>query len=182
MKKVNNIKFDNQIVGENIILRKHKIYDVDNPHNLEYFDKFNNMIEQNIDNIQISELFLSSKFDRIKYLSSVDNDWKNRTKATYGVLLKETNELIGNISFDNIDLLNKTGEVSCFIDINYKYENYGSEALNLLTNNFFEKGFKNISSTPYKYNISERHSLLKAGFFVKQDIDNKIIYNKQQGR
>ena len=43
------------------------------------------------------------------------------TKADYfdsdGVLLKETNELIGNISFDNIDLLNKLDIVSLDIKL-----------------------------------------------------------------
>jgi RimJ/RimL family protein N-acetyltransferase len=85
---------------------------------------------------------------------------------TYSIIDNNTNELIGNCGYGDIDNLNQTGEVGIFIG-NKKYWNkgYGTEALSLL----LDYGFKalnlhNIFLKVYSFNERAIKCYEKIGF------------------
>ena len=84
----------------------------------------------------------------------------------YSIVEKETEKLIGNCSFLQIDNFNQTGEVGIFIgDKNYWSKGYGTEALILL----LDYGFKalnlhNVELSVYSFNIRAIKSYEKIGF------------------
>jgi RimJ/RimL family protein N-acetyltransferase len=84
----------------------------------------------------------------------------------YSIVDLETNELIGNCGFWEVDNLNQTGEVGIFIgNKNFWDKGYGTEALTLL----LDYGFKalnlhNIQLKVYDYNKRGIRSYEKIGF------------------
>jgi RimJ/RimL family protein N-acetyltransferase len=84
----------------------------------------------------------------------------------YSIIDLETNELIGNCGFSEVDNLNQTGEVGIFIgNKNFWGKGYGTEALTLL----LDYGFKalnlhNILLKVFDYNKRGIRSYEKVGF------------------
>jgi RimJ/RimL family protein N-acetyltransferase len=90
----------------------------------------------------------------------------------YSIIDLETEELIGNCGFMDIDHINRTSEVGIFIG-NKKFWNkrYGTEALSLLIDYGFKaSNFHNIMLRVYEYNKGAIKSYEKIGFifFVKR--------------
>ena len=89
-------------------------------------------------------------------------------KHNYSIVDMETDELIGNCSFLEIDNLNQTGEVGIFIgNKNFWGKGYGTEALRLL----LDFGFKvlnlhNIQLKVYEFNKRGMKCYEKTGFKV----------------
>ena len=86
----------------------------------------------------------------------------------YSIIDIETNELIGNCGYVDIDNLNQTAEIGLFIG-NKKYWNrgYGTEAINLL----MDYGFKalnlhNINLKVYSFNKRAIKCYEKVGFKI----------------
>ena len=84
----------------------------------------------------------------------------------YSIIDLETDELIGNCGFPDMDYLNQTSEVGIFIG-NKKFLNkgYGTEALSLLIDYGFKAlNFHNIMLKVYEYNEGAIKSYEKIGF------------------
>jgi len=86
----------------------------------------------------------------------------------YSIIDKETNELIGNCGFVELDHLNQTSEIGIFIgNKNYWNKGYGTEALVLL----LDYGFKalnlhNVMLKVYSFNERAIKSYEKVGFKI----------------
>ena len=112
------------------------------------------------------------------HIISIENEKgfleKLAKEHTYSIIDNETNELIGNCGFNDIDNINQTAEVGIFIgNKNYWNNGYGTEALILL----MDYGFKalnlhNIFLKVYSFNKRGIKSYEKIGF--------KIIGNKRE--
>ena len=67
---------------------------------------------------------------------------KNQNKYYFAIVLKENNELVGNISFNNIDLIHRSATLNIMIGEEEKRgQGYGKEAIKLL----LEYGFNNLN-------------------------------------
>jgi len=84
----------------------------------------------------------------------------------YSIIDLETDELIGNCGFLEIDYVNQTAETGIFIgNKNYRNKGYGTEALSLLLDYGFKAlNFHNVMLKVYEYNIPAIKCYEKIGF------------------
>ena len=119
-------------------------------------------------------------------------------KHNYSIVDMETDELIGNCSFLEIDNLNQTGEVGIFIgNKNFWGKGYGTEALRLLLDfgfkvlnlhniqlkvyEFNKRGIKCYEKTGFKV-IGKRREALKRGNKAFDIIYMDILYEEFYGK
>ena len=100
----------------------------------------------------------------------------------YSIIDLETNELIGNCGFLEVDNLNQTGEVGIFIgNKSFWDKGYGTEALTLL----LDYGFKalnlhNIQLKVFDYNKRGIRSYEKIGFKLIGIRRNALYRNRER--
>jgi RimJ/RimL family protein N-acetyltransferase len=84
----------------------------------------------------------------------------------YSIVDMETDKLIGNCGFHEIDHINQTAEIGIFIgDKNYWNKEYGTEALSLLIDYGFRAlNFHSIMLRVYEFNKRAIKSYEKIGF------------------
>jgi len=120
------------------------------------------------------------------HIISIENEkgfLENLSKEhTYSIIDNDTNELIGNCGFNNIDHINQTAEVGIFIG-NKKYwgKGYGTEALSLL----LDYGFKalnlhNVFLKVYSFNERAVKSYEKIGFKIIGKIREALLRGKER--
>jgi RimJ/RimL family protein N-acetyltransferase len=112
-----------------------------------------------ITNLQLYNTVINTENEKI-FLNDLSKE------HNYSIIDMETDELIGNCGFIDIDNLNQTAEVGIFIgNKNYWNKGYGTEALSLL----MDYGFKalnlhNILIRVYDYNKRAKKCYEKTGF------------------
>lgn len=80
--------------------------------------------------VAVGMIFATKLIDEESEKSTLERLAKN--EFNFAVISNETNEVIGNVGFPNIDYINRTGEVGIFIgDKNYWGNGYGQQALEL---------------------------------------------------
>jgi RimJ/RimL family protein N-acetyltransferase len=100
----------------------------------------------------------------------------------YSIIDNETNELIGNCGYVEVDNLNQTGEVGIFIgNKNYWGKGYGSEALTLL----LDYGFKalnlhNIWLRTFSFNKRAIKAYEKVGLKIIGKRRESILRGKER--
>lgn len=81
-----------------------------------------------------------------------EKEWlrKNQNEYNFAIVLKENDELIGNISFDEVDLIHRNATLGIFIGCEEKRgKGYGKEAIKLL----LEYGFNNLNLNNIMLNV-----------------------------
>ena len=120
----------------------------------------------------LNDLEITKQLILYPHVISIENEKvvleKLSQEHTYSIIVNDTNELIGNCGFHNIDHLNQTAETGIFIG-NRKFwdKGYGTEALSLL----LDYGFKalnlhNIFLSVYSFNERAKKSYEKIGFKI----------------
>ncbi|MFD1177951.1 GNAT family N-acetyltransferase [Paenibacillus puldeungensis] len=119
----------------------------------------------------INDLTLSSRIGSSSQLYSLPQeqavlDHMAKEGNNFAIVLKDTDELLGNCSLFAIHPIHRTAELGIFLgDSNHRNKGYGTEAIQLLT----EYGFKvlNLHSIMlrfFDFNHSARRCYEKAGF------------------
>jgi len=110
-------------------------------------------------NLQLYSSVISLENERI-FLSNLSKD------HNYSIIDLETDTLIGNCGFMDIDHINQTSEVGIFIgNKEYRNKGYGTEALSLLIDYGFKAlNFHNIMLKVYEYNKGAIKCYEKVGF------------------
>jgi RimJ/RimL family protein N-acetyltransferase len=94
------------------------------------------------------------------FLNNLSND------HNYSIIDMETEKIIGNCGFQNVDYVNQTAEAGIFIgDKSFWNKGYGTEALSLLADYGFKAlNFHNIMLRVYEYNKKAIRCYEKTGF------------------
>lgn len=90
----------------------------------------------------------------------------SKVQFNFAIILKETNEVIGNVGFPSLDYINRIGEVGIFIGDKDNWGNgYGKEALSLLLDFGFNLlNLNNIFLKVYSFNKQAIKCYSKIGF------------------
>lgn len=98
------------------------------------------------------------------FLRSAEKAWKNQTKATYGLHLRETGNFIGVCTMFNIDWDDEVGEIGYWLDPQYANHGFMSEAVDCVATEFFNHGFHRIIIKANPENIASCKTAEKCGF------------------
>jgi len=124
-------------------------------------------------NLLVNDIAITSTTLRIPYPSSIEdtNTWienhrrncKSGDQAVFGIILKETNELIGVISLD-INKSDENAELGYWIGKHYWRNGYCTEAAEAMMNYGFETlGLHKIFAQHMKDNMSSGRVMKKIG-------------------
>lgn len=120
----------------------------------------------------LNDLEITKYLTLYPYIISFENEKEFLDKLSkghnYSIIDNNTNELIGNCGFGDIDHINQTAEAGIFIG-NNKYLNngYGTEALSLLLDYGFKAlNFHNIFLRIFSFNERAKKCYEKIGFKI----------------
>jgi RimJ/RimL family protein N-acetyltransferase len=124
----------------------------------EVFTEWLNDMELSV-NLQLYNSIISVESEKV-FLDNLSKD------HNYSIIDSETNKLIGNCGFMDIDYVNQTAELGIFIgDKQFWNKGYGTEALSLLIDYGFKAlNFYNIMLRVYEYNKNAIRCYEKIGF------------------
>jgi RimJ/RimL family protein N-acetyltransferase len=129
-----------------------------NTNDAEKFTEWLNDLEVTV-NLSLYSAEINAESER-SFLNNLSKE------HNYSIIDRETDELIGNCGFMDIDHLNQTAEIGIFIgNKNYWGKGYGTEALTLLIDYGFNAlNLHNILLRVYDYNERAIKAYTKAGF------------------
>lgn len=136
------MKYFKKLIGDRIYLSPRNSEDV------EIFTEWLNDFETT-DYVGRSGILTSLESER-KYL-----DENNSPEATFVIVTLDEDKMIGTVSLENVDWLNRTATLGIFIgDKNYRSKGYGAEAIKLI----LEYGFKYMNLYNIKLDLMEFNS------------------------
>ena len=147
-------KYLKKLTGDNIYLSPISLDDVE-----EYAEMVNNIkVSVGLGYLSYTNIidFESEK----EFLISV------KKEKMFAVRLLENDELLGNIGFNSLDIINRNGALGVLIgNPKYQRKGYGTEALKLILDYGFSfLNLRNISLSVFEYNEAAYNLYKKAGF------------------
>ena len=120
----------------------------------------------------VNEIKVSAGLGCIVYTGIVDFESQKEVLSSlkkgknFAVRLLENNELLGNIGFNSVDLLNRTATMGIMLgNSNYQRKGYGIEAVKLILDYGFSfLNLRNIYLKVFEYNEPAYNLYKKAGF------------------
>ena len=103
------------------------------------------------------------------WLRSTESNWKNKKSATYGLFLRDTNEFVGVCSVFDISWSKESAEIGYWLNPEFAKQGFITEAVESVTKEFFNMGFKRLVIKACPENISSCAVAEKCGF-VKEGI------------
>ena len=147
-------KYARKIIGDNIYL---------SPISLDDVEEYTHMVNNNIVSVGLGSAVYASIYCADRELDVLKN---LKTSHNFAVRLIENDELLGNIGFNDIDFVNKSGTLGIMLG-NEKYygKSYGKEALMLLLDYGFSfLNLRNIVLYVFEYNEIAYNLYKKVGF------------------
>ena len=120
---------DVQLENNLLLLRNLKLSDADNMVKNIHKDVYENTI---------CIPWPYKKNDAIEYIKKSRKRFKNNTRFTFGIILKENNELIGKISI-SVDLTHKTSCIGYWIGKDHKRNGYMKQSIEMILKFGFQK-------------------------------------------
>ena len=147
-------KYLKKFIGDNIYLSPISVDDVE-----EYAEMVNDIkVSVGLGYLSYTNIidFQSEK----EFLISV------KKEKMFAVRLLENNELLGNIGFNSLDIINRNGALGVLIgNPKYQRKGYGTEALKLILDYGFSfLNLRNISLSVFEYNEPAYNLYKKVGF------------------
>ena len=147
-------KYAKKIIGDNVYL---------SPISLDDVEEYTHMVNNNIVSVGLGSAVYASIYCVDRELEILKN---LKTSHNFAVRLIENDELLGNIGFNDIDSVNKSGTLGIMLG-NEKYygKGYGKEALMLLLDYGFSfLNLRNIALYVFEYNEIAYNLYKKVGF------------------
>ena len=149
-----NKKFLKTLVGDNVYLSPISLDDVE-----EYAE-------------MVNDIKVSVGLGYLSYTNIIDFESEKeflisaKKEKMFAVRLLKNDELLGNIGFNSVDLLNRTAVIGIMLgNPKYQRKGYGMEAINLLLDYGFSfLNLRNISLSVFEYNEAAYNLYKKAGF------------------
>ena len=142
------------LVGDNVYL---------SPISLDDVEKYAEMV---------NDIKVSVGWGYLSYTNIIDFESEKeflisvKKEKMFAVRLLENDELLGNIGFNSVDLLNRTATMGIMLgNSNYQRKGYGIEAVKLILDYGFSfLNLRNISLSVFEYNEAAYNLYKKAGF------------------
>ncbi len=147
-------KYARKIIGDNVYL---------SPISLDDVEEYTHMVNNNIVSVGLGSAVYASTYCADRELDVLKS---LRMSHNFAVRLIENDELLGNIGFNDIDSVNKSGTLGIMLG-NEKYygKGYGKEALILLLDYGFSLlNLRNIVLYVFEYNEIAYNLYKKVGF------------------
>lgn len=154
-----------KLIGEKVYLSP-----IDKNDYLKYTEWINDM------DVAIGMTFASMLIDEETEKSALER--LSKAPFNFAIILKGTDQVIGNVGFPKLDYVNRAGEVGIFIGDKSCWGNgYGKEALELLLDFGFNLlNLNNIHLKAYSFNTQALKCYEKVGFRVVGNLrECKII-------
>ena len=147
-------KYLKKLIGDNIYLSPISVDDVE-----EYAE-------------MVNDIKVSVGLGYISYTNIIDFESEKeflisvKKEKMFAVRLLENDELLGNIGFNSLDIINRNGALGVLIgNPKYQRKGYGTEALKLILDYGFSfLNLRNISLSVFEYNEAAYNLYKKAGF------------------
>ena len=142
------------LVGDNIYLSPISLDDVE-----EYAE-------------MVNDIKVSVGLGYLSYTNIIDFESEKeflisvKKEKMFAVRLLENDELLGNIGFNSLDIVNRNGALGVLIgNPKYQRKGYGTEALKLILDYGFSfLNLRNISLSVFEYNVPAYNLYKKVGF------------------
>ena len=147
-------KYLKKLIGDNIYL---------SPISLDDVEKYAEMVNDIKVSVGLGYLSYTNIIDfesEKEFLISV------KKEKMFAVRLLENDNLLGNVGFNSVDLLNRTAVIGIMLgNPNYQRKGYGIEAVKLILDYGFSfLNLRNISLSVFEYNEAAYNLYKKAGF------------------
>ena len=147
-------KYLKALVGDNVYL---------SPISLDDVEKYAEMV---------NDIKVSVGLGYLSYTNIIDFEREKeflisaKKEKMFAVRLLENDDLLGNIGFNSVDLLNRTATMGIMLgNSNYQRKGYGIEAVKLILDYGFSfLNLRNISLSVFEYNEAAYNLYKKAGF------------------
>ena len=147
-------KYLKKLTGDNIYLSPISLDDVE-----EYAE-------------MVNDIKVSVGLGYLSYTNIIDFESEKeflisvKKEKMFAVRLLENDDLLGNIGFNSVDLLNRTAVIGIMLgNPNYQRKGYGIEAVKLILDYGFSfLNLRNISLSVFEYNGAAYNLYKKAGF------------------
>ena len=147
-------KYLKALVGDNIYLSPISLDDVE-----EYAE-------------MVNDIKVSVGLGYLSYTNIIDFESEKeflisvKKEKMFAVRLLENDNLLGNVGFNSVDLLNRTAVIGIMLgNPNYQRKGYGIEAVKLILDYGFSfLNLRNISLSVFEYNEAAYNLYKKAGF------------------
>ncbi|MGG2065088.1 GNAT family N-acetyltransferase [Bacillus sp. S14(2024)] len=115
-----------------------------------------------------------------KMIDSFVKNFQEKRAIRWGIVVKETNDFVGTVGFNNLQLWSKRAEIGYDIHPSFWRKGYASEAVKaVLKYGFQELDLFRIGAITYPENEASSHLLLKIGF-QKEGLLRGYIYQGSQ--
>lgn len=152
----------NIIETERLILKPHEA-------TFEYATKLYDLIDENKEHLLKFTSLSKLSYPEEEYNFCLDSSkkWNKMVCADYSVWTKD-GQMIGTISFFDIDYESHSGEIGYWLDKKQTGKGYMTEAVKALENEFFNRGFNRIiimmdTENSHSENIAIRRAFTKEG-------------------
>ena len=147
-------KYLKKLIGDNIYLSPISLDDVE-----EYAE-------------MVNDIKVSVGLGYLSYTNIIDFESEKeflisvKKEKMFAVRLLENDNLLGNVGFNSVDLLNRTAVIGIMLgNPNYQRKGYGIEAVKLILDYGFSfLNLRNISLSVFEYNEAAYNLYKKAGF------------------